>query len=256
MPQDEKALSDTVSNMKDSSRTSKAFTLVELIVVVVVLGILATIAIVGYRAVIDQTSQRSIEEAARSLDRQMTTMASFGRQADLTNVNPRNSDLLLDMLRGSFDSSIKVEDIPNSDVMSADLKASSFRVLVWNHDSTALSTPAAWTRLCSDGPATACDATASNLQGADLGDLPEYDDPAIVPGPTQLCFAIRKNGATAYLGLSDSAIKKGTVHSDLNTACSDAITALIHDPVPPTKDYHDLGNSASTANDASWAKGD
>jgi type II secretory pathway pseudopilin PulG len=227
-----------------------------LIVVIVVLGILATIAIVGYRAVIDNTSQRSIEEAARSLDRQLSTMASFGRSTDLTNVNPRNSDLLLDLLRGSFDPSIKVEDIPDSDVMSADLKASSFRVLVWNHDSTALSTPAAWTRLCSDGPAVACDANAGNLQGSSLGDIPEYDDPAIVPGPVQLCFAIRKGGATAYLGLPDSAIKKGVVDSDLATACADAFDALIDDPVPPTKDYHDLGLAGSAANDASWAKGD
>jgi len=52
--------------MRFSQKLRKAFTLVELIVVIVVLGILATIAIVGYRAVIDQTSQRSIEEAARS----------------------------------------------------------------------------------------------------------------------------------------------------------------------------------------------
>jgi len=242
--------------MRFSQKLRKAFTLVELIVVIVVLGILATIAIVGYRAVIDQTSQRSIEEAARSLDRQITTMASFGRSADLTNVNPRNSDLLLDLLRGSFDPSIKVEDIPNSDIMAADLKASNFRVLVWNHDSSALSTPASWTRLCSDGPSTACVATAANLQGPDLGDLPEYDDPAIVPGPTQLCFAIHKNDSTAYLGLSDSAIKKGTVHSDITKACADAITSLIDDPVEATKDYYDLGKSDTPANDPSWAKGD
>lgn len=242
--------------MQSSQKLQKAFTLIELIVVIVVLGILATIAIVGYRAVIDQTNQRSAEEAARAFDGQITTMASFGRSADLTNVNPRNSDLLLDLLRGSFDHSIKVEDIPNSDVMAADLKTSSFRVLVWNHDSTALSTLASWTRLCSDGPSTACVATSANLQGPDLGDLPEYDDTALMLAPTQLCFAIRKNESTAYLGLSDSAVKKGTVNSDITIACADAITTLTYDPVEPTKDYYDLGKSDASANDPSWTKGD
>jgi prepilin-type N-terminal cleavage/methylation domain-containing protein len=237
-------------------KPQKAFTLVELIVVIVVLGILATIAILGYRAVVNQTNQRTIEEAARSLDRQITTMASFGHSTDLTSVNPRNSNLLLDLLRGSFDTSIKVEDIPNSDIMAADLKSSNLRVLIWNHDSTALSSPASWTRLCSDGPSVACVATSSNLQGTDLGDLPAYDDTALVLDPTQLCFAIHKNDTTTYLGLSDSAIKKGAVHNDITIACADAIAFLTHDPVEATKDYYDLGKSDTPANDPSWAKGD
>ena len=235
----------------------KAFTLIELIVVIVVLGILATIAIVGYRAVIDQTNQRSVEEAARSFDRQLTTMASFGQDDDLSNVNPRNSNLLLDMLRGNVDPSLNIEDIPDGDVLTADLKASTLRVLVWNHDNSAApGTVNDWTRLCfGDVGDTSCDANnetsgVTNLIGAGDGDLPFYDDPASVT-PTQLCFVFRKNNASAYLGISDRANKKGIVDQDMAEACAE-VEANITDP---TKDYINIGGSAA-ANDASWAKGD
>jgi prepilin-type N-terminal cleavage/methylation domain-containing protein len=229
----------------------KAFTLIELIVVIVVLGILATIAIVGYRAVIDQTNQRSVEEAARSFDRQLTTMASFGQDDDLSNVNPRNSNLLLDMLRGNVDPSLDIEDIPDGDVLTADLKASTLRVLVWNHDNATAGVDN-WTRLCFGDTASAdCDANEATLQGTANGDLPSYDDPANVT-PEQLCFVFRKNNATAYLGISDRANKQGIVDQDMADACAQA-TALA--PVAPSKDYYNIGGG-SAANDASWAKGD
>jgi len=229
----------------------KAFTLIELIVVIVVLGILATIAIVGYRAVIDQTNQRSVEEAARSFDRQLTTMASFGQEDDLSNVNPRNSNLLLDMLRGNVDPSLDIEDIPDGDVLTADLKASTLRVLVWNHDNATAGVDN-WTRLCfGDTGSADCDANEATLQGTANGDLPSYDDPANVT-PEQLYFVFRKNNATAYLGISDRANKKGIVDQDMADACAQA-TALA--PVAPSKDYYNIGGG-SAANDASWAKGD
>ena len=227
----------------------KAFTLIELIVVIVVLGILATIAIVGYRAVIDQTNQRSVEEAARSFDRQLTTMASFGQDDDLSNVNPRNSNLLLDMLRGNVDPTLDIEDIPDGDVLTGALKASTLRVLVWNHDNASAGVDN-WTRLCFGASSSAdCDANESGLQGTANGDLPQYDDPAYFT-PEQLCFAFRKNNATAYLGISDRANKKGVVSSDLAVACADAIALA---PVAPSEDYYNLGGGA--ANDASWGPG-
>ena len=227
----------------------KAFTLIELIVVIVVLGILATIAIVGYRAVIDQTNQRSVEEAARSFDRQLTTMASFGQEDDLSNVNPRNSNLLLDMLRGNVDPTLDIEDIPDGDVLTGALKASTLRVLVWNHDNASAGVDN-WTRLCfGDTGGADCDANESGLLGSGNGDLPQYDDPAYFT-PEQLCFAFRKNNATAYLGISDRANKKGVVSSDLAVACADAIALA---PVAPSEDYYNLGGGA--ANDTSWGPG-
>ena len=228
---------------------TRAFTLIELIVVIVVLGILATIAIVGYRAVTDQTNQRSVEEAARSFDRQINTMASFGQDDDLSNVNPRNSNLLLDMLRGNVDPTLDIEDIPDGDVLTGALKASTLRVLVWNHDNASAGVDN-WTRLCfGDTGGADCDANESGLLGSGNGDLPQYDDPAYFT-PEQLCFAFRKNNATAYLGISDRANKKGVVSSDLAVACADAIALA---PVTPSEDYYNLGGGA--ANDASWAPG-
>ena len=216
---------------------------------VVVLGILATIAIVGYRAVTDQTNQRSVEEAARSFDRQINTMASFGQDDDLSNVNPRNSNLLLDMLRGNVDPSLNIEDIPDGDVLTGALKASTLRVLVWNHDNASAGVDN-WTRLCFGASSSAdCDANESGLLGSGNGDLPQYDDPAYFT-PEQLCFAFRKNNATAYLGISDRANKKGVVSSDLAVACADAIALA---PVTPSEDYYNLGGG--TANDTSWAPG-
>ena len=239
----------------------KAFTLIELIVVIVVLGILATIAIVGYRAVIDQTNQRSVEEAARSFDRQLTTMASFGQEDDLSNVNPRNTNLLLDMLRGNVDPSLDIEDIPDGDVLTANLKASTLRVLVWNHDNSQAGEDN-WTRLCYGAASGSCQADAAALQGSANGDLPSYDDPAGYV-PTQLCFAFRKNNATAYLGISDRANKKGIVDQDMDDACAEAITpeaggdsplALLTGAATPTMNYYEL-NGPGAAADATWAKG-
>jgi hypothetical protein len=122
---------------------------------------------------------------------------------------------------------------------------------VWNHDNATAGVDN-WTRLCfGDTGSADCDANESGLQGSANGDLPSYDDPANVT-PVQLCFAFRKNNATAYLGISDRANKKGIVDSDLATACADA-TALV--PAAPSKDYYNIGGG-SAANDASWAKGD
>jgi hypothetical protein len=136
--------------------------------------------------------------------------------------------------------------------------------LVWNHDNATAGVDN-WTRLCfGDTGSADCDANEDTLQGTANGDLPSYDDPANVT-PEQLCFVFRKNNATAYLGISDRANKKGIVDQDMADACADAITgeggagdsptALLTSPNTPTMAYFNLGGG-SAANDASWAKGD
>jgi prepilin-type N-terminal cleavage/methylation domain-containing protein len=58
-------------------RSKKAFTLIELIIVIVILGILAGIAIVGYQAVIDRANESKVEQAAQSYDRSIRALAAF-----------------------------------------------------------------------------------------------------------------------------------------------------------------------------------
>lgn len=62
---------------------SRAFTLVELIVVIVIVGILAAIAVVGFSATVDRTQAESAETSALSVSRQMAALVALDRSADL-----------------------------------------------------------------------------------------------------------------------------------------------------------------------------
>jgi prepilin-type N-terminal cleavage/methylation domain-containing protein len=55
----------------------RAFSLAELVIVLVIIGILAAIAIVSYQAIVDRAALRSIESTAQSFDRQVRALAAF-----------------------------------------------------------------------------------------------------------------------------------------------------------------------------------
>jgi prepilin-type N-terminal cleavage/methylation domain-containing protein len=59
------------------TRGRKAFTLIELIVVIVILGILAAIAVVGFGSVIDKARQDRVVKAAQSFDRAHRALLAF-----------------------------------------------------------------------------------------------------------------------------------------------------------------------------------
>jgi type IV pilus assembly protein PilA len=60
-----------------SATNRKGFTLIELIVVIVVLGILAAIAVVGFGSVIDRSRQDAVESAARAFDREYRALLAY-----------------------------------------------------------------------------------------------------------------------------------------------------------------------------------
>jgi prepilin-type N-terminal cleavage/methylation domain-containing protein len=89
--------------VRTSSR--KGFTLIELIIVIVVLGILAGIAIAGYTAVIRRSNISSVEQSATSFNREILNLAAqkaaqSGTQSGLaTDKTTRDGNLLWEALQ-------------------------------------------------------------------------------------------------------------------------------------------------------------
>jgi prepilin-type N-terminal cleavage/methylation domain-containing protein len=70
-----------------ATRRRQAFTLIELIVVIVIIGILAAIAVVGFGALIDKTRQAAVEKTAQAFDREYRGLLAYesGGDGGLTN---------------------------------------------------------------------------------------------------------------------------------------------------------------------------
>jgi len=62
----------------------KAFTLVELIVVIVILGILASVATVGYNSVISRSSTEAARAEANSVDREVRALLAYSANGTIT----------------------------------------------------------------------------------------------------------------------------------------------------------------------------
>ena len=65
-----------LSNLSKMGR--RAFTLVELIIVIVIVGILAAISIVGYQSVVDRAEEQAVKASLESVDREFRALAAFG----------------------------------------------------------------------------------------------------------------------------------------------------------------------------------
>lgn len=75
------------------SRSRKAFTLLELIVVIVILGILAALAIPTFKAVIDRSKMSTAETSALATGREAIALAAFeGRNASAVDLTAAVAD--------------------------------------------------------------------------------------------------------------------------------------------------------------------
>jgi len=238
----------------------KAFTLIELIIVIVVLGILATIAIVGYRAVIDRANQSSAENAAKSFDRELGGLAAFGMQGNPNMTDPNRGQLLIDMLTDANSSGAAAisKDIPDASTASASLNSNALRALVWNGST------GKWVRLCNATagcvPAAAAIEAAATATGT-VGKVPLGMASATTTA-ARLCFTFRKGGQTVYLGLSDKANIRGVTSATLSVACgtghgAGVTAATFNTPVAPVESttgnstrYSDVGGVAVV--DTNW----
>ena len=86
-------------------RMFKAFTLLELIVVVIVLGILALVAVPAFTGVINNSAGSVVENTAKAIARDANALAAFnsGDQANLTsdaNINAALDETALDTADG------------------------------------------------------------------------------------------------------------------------------------------------------------
>jgi prepilin-type N-terminal cleavage/methylation domain-containing protein len=256
------------------NRTKRAFTLIELIIVIVVLGILATIAIVGYKAVIDRTNQSSAVTSAQSFSRELNSLASNG---DTVNNNPNDTDPRKPYL---FLELVAKGDVPDQYTVTTGLTNNQVRVLYYNP--AGATNVAKWTRLFCNGTVASaggnspCPTVSASLTSASLisdssgtyagtwvaGHLQNPTrsaGPANTPNPAPICLQFHKAGQDAYLNVSQYANTPGVVSTDISVACPSAAygnsAASAPTAVTSGTGYTDLSvtvTAGTTAADPTW----
>ena len=223
------------SNVKNKSR--RGFTLIELIIVIVVLGILATIAIVGYKAVIDRTNQSAAQTAAQAFDREIRSVASFG---DTANNNPNDTDPRrpLNILEMA-----KKGDIPDATTAGTALTNNQLRVLMWQGSAATVK----WTRIsCPSGVCTNVD-TTSTTHAATAAATGKLLNPATLGN---ICMQFHKAGQDVWVRISTVANTPSTISTTMATACPTGTFASIT-AATGSATYADLGGVAALT-DATW----
>lgn len=215
----------------------KAFTLVELVVVVVILGILATIAIVGYKVVIDRSNQGSANAAAQSFDRQVRSMTRFGNSAsnNPNDIDPRKPTTMLEMLLKG--------DIRDATTAGTALQNSQLRVLMWQ--GVGAST-VKWTRLsCPSGACTNIDVTGGT-QTSTTGAIGKLYDPAVA---ANICMQFHKGSQDVWMTVSTTPATASVIASTIGTGCPTATFAGMTAATSTT--YADLAG-ATALTDPTW----
>ena len=160
-----------------------------------------------FEAIVDGTEEERVTALAQSFDRQLTTMASFGQSDDLALADPRNPNLLLEMLGVNVDPSIDMEDFPDARTDTALLERSQLRVLVWQGAGAA---SVKWTRLFQGVPAD------SSMLLSGVGENGKLFNPEV---RQDVCIQFHADGKDAWLRPSSQANQQGVVSNVLEEAC-------------------------------------
>ena len=157
-----------------------------------------------FEAIVDGTEESRVVALAQSFDRQLTSMASFGTESDMSDVDPRRVQLLIDMLG---DPSGVMSDVPDARTDTALLERSQLRVLVWQGAGAA---SVKWTRLFQGMPAD------SSMLLSGVGENGKLFNPEV---RQEVCIQFHADGKDAWLRLSSQANQQGVVSNVLEEAC-------------------------------------
>ena len=163
-----------------------------------------------FEAIVDGTEESRVVALAQSFDRQLTSMASFGTESDMSDVDPRRVQLLIDMLG---DPSGVMSDVPDARTDTALLERSQLRVLVWQGAGAA---SVKWTRLFCEAVACQGIVNDSSMLLSGVGENGKLFNPEV---RQDVCIQFHFDGKDAWLRPSSQANQQGVVSNVLEEAC-------------------------------------
>ena len=189
-------------------------------------------------AIINRAEEESVKTSAQSFDRQIRSMAAFGTESDMSDVDPRRAQLFIDVLVSS-------QDVPDATTDSASLERSQLRVLVWQGAGAA---SVKWTRLFCEAVACQSIVNDSPMLLSSVGENGKLFNPEV---RQDVCIQFHARGKDAWLRLSSRANEQSIVSNVLEEACPGSIFPGIVPATGTTYANLAVGQTAATT-DPSW----
>ena len=188
--------------------------------------------------IMNGAEEESVKTSAQSFDRQIRTMAAFGTESDMSDVDPRRVQLFIDVLVSS-------QDVPDATTDSASLERSQLRVLVWQGAGAA---SVKWTRLFCEVAACQSIVNDSPMLLSSVGENGKLFNPEV---RQDVCIQFHARGKDAWLRLSSRANEQSIVSNVLEEACPGSIFPGIVPATGTTYANLTVGQTAATT-DPSW----